>query len=78
MNKKSQGLPINMVILLILALIVLVVLIYIFSGKAGIFSRTTTTCSGKGGVCLKECTSTQMQTIGTDCAKENKVCCLET
>ena len=37
MNKKAQGLSINVIIITALALIVLVVLVVIFTGRTGIF-----------------------------------------
>lgn len=48
MNKKSQGLSINAIILVAIGLIVLVVLIAVFTGRMGNFVRgvdTTATCS---------------------------------
>ena len=38
MNKKSQGLSINVIIIVAIALIVLVVLIAVFTGRLGLFS----------------------------------------
>jgi len=38
MNKKSQGLSINVIIIVAIALIVLVVLIAIFTGRLGTFT----------------------------------------
>lgn len=48
MYKKSQGLSINVIIIVAIALIVLVVLIAIFTGRLGSFVsgvKETTTCS---------------------------------
>lgn len=39
MNKKGQGLSLNVIIIAALALIVLVVLIMVFTGRIGIFER---------------------------------------
>lgn len=47
MNRKSQGLSINTIIIAAIALIVLVVLVAIFTGRLGLFSKglgETTTC----------------------------------
>ena len=47
MNKKAQGLSINVIIIVAIALIVLVVLIAIFTGRLGGFVggiESTTTC----------------------------------
>jgi len=48
MNKKSQGLSINVIIIVAIALIVLVVLVAIFTGRLAMFTggiKGTTTCS---------------------------------
>jgi len=60
MNKKSQGLSINVIIIVAIALIVLVVLVAIFTGRLGSFNTAVdassrncaTQCiaAGKGGV----------------------------
>jgi len=39
MNKKAQGLPINVIIVAAIALIVLVVLVAIFTGRLGLFGQ---------------------------------------
>jgi len=39
MNKKGQGISVNVIIIAAIALIVLVVLIAIFTGRLGLFSR---------------------------------------
>ncbi len=39
MNKKAQGLPINVIIVAAIALIVLVVLVAIFTGRLGMFGQ---------------------------------------
>ena len=51
-NKKSQGLPINIIIIAVISLIVLVVLVAIFTGYAGNWSRSIMgSCDEQGGVC---------------------------
>ncbi|MEK6947430.1 MAG: DUF948 domain-containing protein [Nanoarchaeota archaeon] len=50
-NKKSQGMPINTVIIAAIALAVLVVLIVIFTGGIGKTSQNLGSCVTKGGVC---------------------------
>ncbi len=50
MNKKSQGMSINTIIIAALGLAVLVVLFAIFTGRLGIFTKTlkeTDTCAQK-------------------------------
>lgn len=41
MNKRGQGISLNVIIIAALALIVLVVLVAIFTGRIGIFNRET-------------------------------------
>tara|TARA_Y100000310_G_C20695215_1_gene825197 strand:- start:4013 stop:4324 length:312 start_codon:yes stop_codon:yes gene_type:complete len=50
MNKKSQGLSINTIILAALALIVLVVMVLIFTGQIQVFSKSVS-CDARGGKC---------------------------
>ena len=54
MNKKAQGLPINVIIIAAIALIVLVVLVAVFTGRFGIFSKSLDECPGN---CVLECNS---------------------
>ncbi|MCH8004189.1 MAG: hypothetical protein IH934_06185 [Nanoarchaeota archaeon] len=54
MNKKSQGLSINVIIIVAIALIVLVVLIAIFTGRLGGFSKGVDTAQS----CSSTCTAT--------------------
>ncbi len=39
MNKRGQGLPLNIIIVAIIVLVVLVVLVAIFTGRIAIFER---------------------------------------
>ena len=50
-NNKSQGLPINVLIIAVLALAVLVVLIIVFTGSIGKTSENIGSCITKGGIC---------------------------
>jgi hypothetical protein len=57
MNKKAQGLSINVIIVAAIALVILVVLIAIFSGRIGLFGKgveKTTT----GNMCVESCFAT--------------------
>lgn len=49
--KKAQGLSLNVIIIAVILIVVLIVLVVIFTGKIGIFSKTTATCASKGGQC---------------------------
>jgi hypothetical protein len=51
MNKKAQGLSINVIIIVAIALIVLVVLVAIFTGRLGNFSRGLDETSSCEQVC---------------------------
>jgi len=52
MNKKAQGLSINVIIIVAISLIVLVVLVAVFTGNLGKFSGTV---SGTTGDSTKAC-----------------------
>ena len=51
MNKKAQGISINVIIVAAIALIVLVVLIAIFTGRLGSFSRGVTETTSCDQIC---------------------------
>lgn len=53
-NKKSQGMPINTIIIAVIALAVLVVLIVIFTGGIGKTSENLGSCVTKGGICADD------------------------
>tara|TARA_B100000315_G_scaffold156284_1_gene144826 strand:- start:17 stop:298 length:282 start_codon:yes stop_codon:yes gene_type:complete len=57
MNKKSQGLSINVIIIVAIALIVLVVLIAVFTGRLGNFTRGL----GETASCRSSCTAFGME-----------------
>ena len=54
MNKKSQSLSINTIIIAAIALIVLVVIIVIFTGGIGKTSQNLGSCVAKGGLCADD------------------------
>lgn len=69
-NRKSQGMPINVIIIAALALIVLVVIILIFTGRTKIFSEDLQSCPGRQGRCSeKPCESNEAFIPNTDCTK---------
>lgn len=54
-NKKSQGLSINMIIIAAIGLIVLVILLAIFTGRINIFNKDFLgTCQEQGGICSQK------------------------
>ena len=79
--RKSQGMPINVVIIAVLALIVLVVLAAIFTGRVRIFSQSLESCAAKQGQCTEKpgdnCKSNEATIANTDCDKEKKKCCVQ-
>ncbi len=88
MNKKAQGLSINVIIIVAISLIVLVVLVAIFTGKLGGFTKTigdttgdaTKLCSAQTPIAgtLKlqsECTTGRIVT-SSDSGSAGKICCI--
>lgn len=82
--KKAQGLSLNTIVIAALVLIVLIIAIAILGGTSGKvlpFFGKQTTCEGRGGQCLEQCTDTKIYGI-SNCdergKKENKayVCCV--
>ena len=86
MNKKSQGLSINVIIIVAIALIVLVVLIAVFTGRMGEFIKGimgTTDCN-KGCEAIGKIGSDELEGTCTDGeilpgsysdVKDGEVCC---
>ena len=71
MNKKSQGLSINVIIIVAIALIVLVVLIAVFTGRLGNFTRAL----GETASCESSCNAFGMdwEEIGeAECDNKDK------
>ncbi len=52
MNKKAQGISMNVIIIAAIALLVLVILSVIFIGRMGSFGRAAANCESQGGQCL--------------------------
>ena len=52
MNKKSQGMPLNIIIIAAIGLAVLVIIIFIFRGESDKFIKSTN-CPAREGKCLK-------------------------
>ncbi len=44
LNKKSEGLTLNVIVIAVLVLLVLIVLILIFSGRLGLFNQGINQC----------------------------------
>lgn len=79
MNRKAQGMSVNMIILIVLGLIIIGVLVFMLSGKVKQFGTSTNSCAEKQGTCVAQASECQGPIIGAmDCAKqkgENAVCC---
>lgn len=52
MDKKAQGISIDVIIIAAIALIVLVIIAVIFISKLGIFGSQVGDCANKGGMCV--------------------------
>ena len=75
-SRKSQGMPINVIIIATLALIVLVVLVMFFSGRIGSIGKDLDRCETKQAKCqTSPCGDNQAQVSGKceDISKPN--CC---
>lgn len=77
LNKKSQSLSINTVIIAILAMIVLVILIFVIVKNVQNLNNTTESCRAKNGVCKEDSCDilTEIEINARDCA-ENEKCCI--
>lgn len=77
--RKSQGLPLNVIILAILALIVLVVLLAIFSKQSGKSIKVFEDCEARGGACRSAysgCHANEIKAGIAECTEQNTVCCI--
>lgn len=77
MTKKSEGLPINMVIIAAIALGVLVVSFVIFGKGSSLFAKDAFSCESKGGNCVKD-NECKYEKSSFQCTKEKEkpVCCM--
>ncbi len=71
-RKKSQGLPLNTIIVAILVLIVLVIIVLIFTGRMAIFRKGIEDCASKGGIE----SNTEMEGYACYSIKDDKYCCI--
>lgn len=82
MNRKGQGMSINVIIIAVLALLVLVVLAFIFTGKIGKFTQATANCESiKGNICEDTCPAGYVEDSTRGCFDEKneltgEVCCI--
>lgn len=59
MNRKGDGLSLNVIVVALIALIVLVVLVVVFSSKMGNFTKGINSCEDKGGKPISTSTAYQ-------------------
>ncbi|HLC50414.1 MAG TPA: hypothetical protein VJI97_03215 [Candidatus Nanoarchaeia archaeon] len=79
-SRKSQGMPLNVIIIAVLGLIVLVVLAVMFSGKSREFSAGISSCAAKQGTCQNNACGADQVTISGGCPEKGqstdyKYCC---
>ncbi len=75
MNKKAQGVSINVIIIAIIAMIVLVVVVAIFLNQLGWFTTGISECKGTCKLAEDGCEAGEAKIPGTNC-EEDEVCCL--
>ncbi len=79
MNKKAQGMSMNVIIIAAIALLVLVILSVIFIGRMGGFGKATKDCETQGGECMPApCSQHEgyMTLPGLSCGEDTtNVCC---
>ncbi len=70
MNKKAQGMSLNVIIIAALGLLVLVVLAIIFTGRTGVFVKESDKCGYQGGRCVvatTDCSGTYDKVVRGAC-----------
>ena len=83
MDKRGQGISMNVIIIAAIALLVLVVLSVVFMGRMGTFSSGTAECNNQGGKCSDVACGTPGSDVATlstpfDGAKcpSGQTCCI--
>lgn len=76
MDKKAQGISMNVIIIAAIALLVLVILSVIFIGRMGKFGERTAACEQQGGTCYDGTTCPAGTTKYAAKCEEDQVCCL--
>lgn len=92
LNRKAQGLSLNIIIMAVIALLVLIVIVFIFTGKTRTFTKGVASCESKGGVCVASESACSGPVLGyapddvscdankdnpPNSAGDNKICCLQ-
>jgi hypothetical protein len=80
MNKRGQGISMNVIIIAAIALLVLVVLSVVFMGRMGTFSSGSADCNNQGGVCAEVCgtgdAAGHPTTYNAAECPDTKICCI--
>jgi hypothetical protein len=84
MDKKGQGISINVIVVAAIALLVLVVLAVVFIGRVDIFSRSSSSCNSYSGAstCAETCGEGSAEDFKApyptlSCPNEGEVCCIK-
>lgn len=83
MDKKAQGISMNVIIIAALALLVLVVLSIIFLGRTSQWSSQTADCVSNGGSCEGAASCTAANGLqhyapwDAKCAENGEICCIK-
>ena len=67
MNKKAQGMSLNVIIVAALGLLVLVILAAIFVGRTGLFTKEISRCSGSCVASQQACSGTYDKIVSGGC-----------
>ncbi len=84
MDKRGQGISINVIIIAAIALLVLVILSVIFIGRVDLFSKRSADCGSYSGasICAPACGEGTAADYSTPyptlkCADEGERCCIK-
>ncbi len=85
MDKRGQGISINVIVVAAIALLVLVILSVIFIGRIDVFGKRSADCGSYAGasICAEACGEGSAADYPTPypiyrCAAEGQVCCIKT
>lgn len=67
MNKKAQGMSLNVIIIAALGLLVLVILAAIFVGRTGLFTKEVDKCTGSCVATKEACSGTYDKLVSGGC-----------
>lgn len=76
MDKKAQGLSMNVIIIAAIALLVLVILSVLLIKSGGQLNSANKCTSIDGAQCLETCEGNLIPALGKECDDEGKKCCI--